>query len=61
MVELRPIHTWSIIKAHFSFYKNLFKFIKKRRKLQRKTNYNKHNFIVWQHFALGRKRFKELK
>jgi len=61
MVELRPIHTWSIIKAHFSFYKNLFSFIKKRHKLQQKTTYNKHTSVVWQHFVLGRKQFKNLK
>ncbi len=61
MLELRPIHTWSILKAHLSFYRNLFKFIKKRRELQRKSNYNKHTSLVWQHFALGRKTFEELK
>ena len=61
MVELRPIHTWSILKAHFSFYKNLYRFIKKRKQLQRKSNYNKHTSVVWQHFVLGRKRFDELK
>ena len=61
MIELRPIHTWAIIKAHFSFYKNLFRFIKKRKALQKKTTYNKHTSVVWQHFALGRKKFHELK
>lgn len=60
-VELRPIHTWSILKAHLSFYKNLYRFIKKRRKLQRKSNYNIHYFIVWQYFILRRKKFKDLK
>ncbi len=59
-LELRPIHTWSILKAHISFYKNLFKFIKKRRKLQRKSNYNIHTSVVWQHFALGKNTFKDL-
>lgn len=61
MVELRPIHTWSILKAHLSFYKNIFRFIKKRKELQRKSNYNKHTSVVWQHFALGRNKFEELK
>ncbi|TCI90661.1 glycosyltransferase family 2 protein [Tenacibaculum sp. M341] len=59
-VELRPIHTWSILKAHFSFYKNLIPFIKKRRQLQRKYNYSIHTSIVWQHFVLQRKNFKNL-
>ncbi|ARV14451.1 glycosyltransferase family 2 protein [Polaribacter sp. SA4-12] len=61
MIELRPIHTWAIIKAHFSFYKNFNKFLKKRKKLSKKQDYNLHTSIVWQYFALGRKEFKDLK
>ena len=61
MIELRPIHTWAIIKAHFSFYKNFNKFLKKRKKLLKKQDYNLHTSIVWQYFALGRKEFKDLK
>lgn len=61
ILELRPIHTWAIIKSHFSFYKNFFKFLKKRRKLQKKQDYNLHTSIVWQYFTLGRKKFKDLK
>ena len=61
ILELRPIHTWAILKAHFSFYKNFFKFLGKRRKLSKKQNYNLHTSIVWQYFALGRKKFEELK
>ena len=60
MIELRPIHTWSILKAHLSFYKNFFKFLGKRRKLQKKQNYNLHTSIVWQYFFLGRKKFENL-
>ncbi|WP_026777527.1 glycosyltransferase family 2 protein [Polaribacter sp. Hel_I_88] len=60
MFELRPIHTWSIIKAHLSFYKNFFKFLGKRRKLQKKQDYNLQTSIVWQYFFLGRKKFEEL-
>ncbi len=61
LFELRPIHTWAIIKAHFSFYKNFFKFFNKRRKLQRRYEYNLHTSVVWQYFGLGRKKFKDLK
>ena len=61
IIELRPIHTWAILKAHLSFYKNFFKFLKKRRKLQKKQDYNLHTSIVWQYFGLGRKNFEELK
>jgi hypothetical protein len=59
--ELRPIHTWAIVRAHFSFYKNFFKFLKKRKKIKKNHNYNKHTSIVWQYFILGRKTFDELK
>ena len=61
ILELRPIHTWAIIKAHISFYKNFCKFLKKRKKLQKKTNYNLHTSIVWQYFVLSRKKFEHLK
>ncbi|WP_095075097.1 glycosyltransferase family 2 protein [Tenacibaculum jejuense] len=61
IVELRPIHTWSIVKAHFSFYKNLVKFTKKRKQIQRKSNYSIHTSVVWQHFVLQRKKFNTLK
>ncbi|CAM1374563.1 glycosyltransferase family 2 protein [Tenacibaculum xiamenense] len=59
-VELRPIHTLAILKAHLSFYKNFFKFLGKRRKLQKKANYNLHTSVVWQHFILGKKKYKDL-
>ncbi|WP_299672504.1 glycosyltransferase family 2 protein [uncultured Polaribacter sp.] len=61
LIELRPIHTFAILKAHISFYKNFFKFLGKRRKLQKKQDYNLHTSIVWQYFILGRKKFKDLK
>jgi len=60
IIELRPIHTWAIIKAHFSFYRHFNQFLKKRKNRQKKTDYNLHTSIVWQYFALGRKTFKEL-
>jgi len=61
LFELRPIHTFAILKAHLSFYKNFFKFLRKRRKLQKKLNYNKHTSIVWQHFVMGRRKYHDLK
>lgn len=61
LIELRPIHTWAIVKAHFSFYRNFNTFLKKRKKLQKKSDYNLHTSTVWQYFFLKRKTFKELK
>jgi GT2 family glycosyltransferase len=61
LIELRPIHTFAILRAHINFYKNFFKFLAKRKKLQKKKDYNLHTSIVWQYFILGRKKFKDLK
>jgi len=60
--ELRPVHTWAIIKAHFSFYKHLPKMLGKRRKISfKKTNYYQCFSIVWQHFILGRNKFTDIR
>jgi len=61
ILELRPVHTWSIIKAHFSFYKNLPKMIRKRRSISfKQTNYFQSFSIVWQHFILRKNKFTEI-
>ncbi len=62
IIEIRPIHTWAILKAHVSFYKNLFKFLKKRKSRQEKVSvYYKHKSIVWQYFFLKRTKFNQLR
>ena len=61
LFEFRPIHTFAVLKAHISFYKNFYKFLRKRKKLQKKHHYNMHTSIVWQYFILGRKKFGALK
>ncbi len=59
--ELRPVHTWAIIKAHLSFYRYLPKMMSKRRALSfKQTNYFYCFSIVWQHFILRKKRFIDL-
>ncbi len=61
VVELRPIHTWSIIKAHLSFYAHLPTMMRKRRKLSFKQTRYFHCFsIVWQHFILRKKKFSDI-
>ena len=60
ILEVRPVHTIAILKAHMSFYKNILPFLKKRKKLSKKQNYNLHTSIVWQHFVLGKKTFDDL-
>ena len=61
LVEFRPIHTWAIVRAHISVYKNFYKFLQKRKKLQKKYNYNLHTSVVWQYFILRRRQFKNLR
>jgi GT2 family glycosyltransferase len=61
ILQLKPIHTLAILKAHLSFYKNLMKFLGKRKQLSKRNDYNLHTSVVWQYFVLGRKKFKQLK
>lgn len=61
IVEMKPIHTWAILKAHLSLYKNFFKFLKKRQRLQKKHQYHLHTSVVWQYFILRKKKFKHLR
>jgi GT2 family glycosyltransferase len=56
LVELRPVHAVAIIKAHFNFYKNLPKMLKKRKGFEQLTNYYTVISIVWNHFILGKKK-----
>lgn len=61
VVELRPIHTWSIIKAHLSFYAHLPTLMRKRRKLSfKQTRYFYCFSIVWEHFIMRKKKFLEI-
>ncbi len=61
LFQLKALHTLAIIKAHFSFYGMLPKFLKKRKNLSKKNNYYQQTSIVWQYYGLGRKMFKDLK
>ncbi|MGB5323126.1 glycosyltransferase family 2 protein [Lutimonas sp.] len=62
ILELRPIHTWAIIRAHLSFYWHLRKMMSKRRALSfKRTNYFYCFSIVWEHFILRKKRFSSIK
>ena len=62
MLELKPLHTWAIIKAHFGFYWYLPSMLKKRKKTTHKTTSYYHcKSIVWQYFGLKKKVFSEIK
>lgn len=61
LIELKPKHLFAILKAHFSFYKNFFKFLKKRGTSNKSHNYFFIKSVVWQYYALERKQFRDLK
>lgn len=61
-LSLKPIHTFAIIKAHFSFYYHTKKMLKKRSIIPNKTsNYYLVDSIVSQYFLFRRKYFSDLK
>ena len=60
LLELRPLHTLAILKAHLSFYYYLPKTFRKRNKIQLNNNYFSVNSIVWSYFISGKKSYKEL-
>ncbi len=53
-------HFFSVVRAHFSFYGNLPKFLQKRKKNASKMKYFKIKSIVFQYVILKRKHFSKL-
>lgn len=60
LVELKFVHIFAILKAHFSFYARLPKLLKQRKVLPQKTNYYKTKSVVWSYFANKKKHFTDL-
>ncbi|UCE93562.1 MAG: glycosyltransferase family 2 protein [Flavobacteriaceae bacterium] len=61
ILELRPIHTWAVMRAHFSFYWYSRRMLAKRSALSfKQTSYFYCFSIVWQHFILRKNRFDSL-
>lgn len=60
LVDGQPKHTWAILRAHVSFYKNIGYCLKKRRNISpKKANYYHTKNLVWQHFILKNKIFTD--
>jgi GT2 family glycosyltransferase len=58
---LKPMHTFAIVKAHFSFYFYCNKMFKKRKIIPKKIDdYFLVKSIVYQYYVLKLKNFKEL-
>lgn len=60
LLELKPIHTIAIIKAHFSFYKHLPILLKQRKALNQKPKYYNKSSIIWLYFIANKKYFNSL-
>lgn len=56
----KPRHTFAIIKAHFSFYWNLPKFLPKRKKWASNNSYYFIDSIAIQHFIKKKGKFEQL-
>lgn len=54
VLEGKPSHCLAILKAHFSFYKNLPTFVKKRKKSKDKRKYYSVSSVVWQYYILNK-------
>jgi len=66
-LEGNPLHTWAIIKAHFSFYCNLKNTLRLRSEIKSTPNYKPCNnqiyqsSIVFDYYLKKKKRFSDLK
>lgn len=60
LLERKPKHFIAILRAHFSFYTNLSKFLVKRKKIKKIAHYSSLYSIVYQYFVLNYKHFKQL-
>lgn len=58
LIELQPRHAFAVIKAHFSFYKNVFQIWRKRNETPNKIfNYYYTKSIVYQYYIKKNKLF----
>jgi len=60
MLSLKPLHTWAIVKSHFSFYAHLSEMLEKRNKNTTLKKYYFTKSIVWQYYVKGKKYFTNL-
>lgn len=60
LFSLQPEHFLAVVKAHLNFYKQLPRFLLKRRAIQPQKKYHKINSIVWRYFILKRQYYNNL-
>ncbi|NJX16304.1 glycosyltransferase family 2 protein [Tamlana crocina] len=59
LLEQKPRHLFSILRAHFSFYKSLGRLLKQRKATVTKTKYYQKTSIVFSYFIKGDKYYKK--
>ena len=60
LLELKPKHTFAIIKAHFGFYAHLKYLLKQRRSIKNKIKYYERTSIVLDYFVNKKRNYKSL-
>ncbi|KJD32987.1 glycosyl transferase family 2 [Tamlana nanhaiensis] len=60
LLELKPLHTLAIIKAHFAYYKHCNTLLKQRKMSKNKIKYYHKKSIVLAYFISKTKHFSEL-
>ncbi len=60
ILQFKPIHTFSIIRAHFSFYYHLSRLLEQRDQPSLFQKYWHKKSIVWLHFVNKKKKFNSL-
>lgn len=57
LFQLKPAFLFAILKAHFSFYKNISRLTKQRKQLPKRSGYFESKSIVWSYFTKQRTTF----
>ncbi|TJY36011.1 glycosyltransferase family 2 protein [Pontimicrobium aquaticum] len=60
LLELKPWHTFAIIKSHFAFYSHLKTLLKQRRTQNKLPKYYTLKSIVWAYFIAKKRYFNSL-
>lgn len=60
ILQLKPIHTVAIVRAHLSYYYRLSKYIEQRDQPSKLRKYWHSKSIVWSHFVNRKKNFNGL-
>lgn len=60
LLQLKFGHIFSILKAHFSFYKNLSRLLKQRKSLTQNPNYFKIKSVIYSYYLKGKTEYNSL-